>query len=380
MIAPISRNQLLDSRIEAKLHADNSDEFSSIHVASFYGHSEFVKLLLSNGVDVNIRSRDNQDTPVILALHGYALRQNVNGVASTLRLLKERGADFEMKNSSNEMPWLIAFKSGVEWVKLLVEQCHLDINESIEVQKSFRGCVNSTPLVLASQLGHIEVVRYLLENKVKINAKVYQGWTALHEATKQGHTHVVDLLLSKDESIVNDVDSWGRTPLMIAAESNRTETMRMLMIKYGALTDCVTQNGKSFWDFILDGDDAYLKNAIHLYRDATNCPTGPIKFRPKCSPLHTAVGRIDAEDKIRQLISLGVDPLQKGKRGNTFYHVAARNNVVNVLRLTEFIRNSKLVESKNKNGNTPLLLAAQFGRIDAVQILSAVSNLSTLNA
>jgi ankyrin repeat protein len=52
-----------------------------------------------------------------------------------------------------------------------------------------------TALMIASQFGHIEVVKLLLERGAKLDLQVPSGPTALIIASAQGNTDVVKLLL-----------------------------------------------------------------------------------------------------------------------------------------------------------------------------------------
>jgi ankyrin repeat protein len=44
-----------------------------------------------------------------------------------------------------------------------------------------------TPLHLAANKGHIEVVKLLIEHGAYVNAKNNNGWAPLHEAAYNGH-------------------------------------------------------------------------------------------------------------------------------------------------------------------------------------------------
>jgi ankyrin repeat protein len=51
-----------------------------------------------------------------------------------------------------------------------------------------------TSLIWASENGHLEVVRALLDAKANVNAKTDTGYTALQRARSEGHMDVVALL------------------------------------------------------------------------------------------------------------------------------------------------------------------------------------------
>src|SRR4029450_4077685 len=86
-----------------------------------------------------------------------------------------------------------------------------------------------TPLIMASGGGTdiqrarapeeraraIETAKLLVERGVDINAVGQYGWTALHQASYQGLTDVIEFLVSKGAN-VNEMDSFGQTPLSIS--------------------------------------------------------------------------------------------------------------------------------------------------------------------
>lgn len=61
----------------------------------------------------------------------------------------------------------------------------------------------STPLMEASQEGHLDLVRYLLECGADVHAQTTSADTALTYACENGHTDVADLLLQFGANLVS---------------------------------------------------------------------------------------------------------------------------------------------------------------------------------
>jgi len=59
----------------------------------------------------------------------------------------------------------------------------------------------ATPLFIACQNGHENVVKYLLEHGVNINKELNDGWTPLIIACCKGHENVVKYLLEHGANI-----------------------------------------------------------------------------------------------------------------------------------------------------------------------------------
>lgn len=90
-----------------------------------------------------------------------------------------------------------------------------------------RNQYGETPLHLAAQTGHKDVVELLLAYKADANARSLRGWTPLHFAAANGHRDVVALLLAKNAD-VNARTDRGETPLCLALQARYAEVAELL--------------------------------------------------------------------------------------------------------------------------------------------------------
>jgi hypothetical protein len=85
-----------------------------------------------------------------------------------------------------------------------------------------------TPLMLASEKGHVEVVRWLLDHGAAINGGGIRRLTALFCASESGRLPVARLLLERGADPTT-ATRWGSTPLMAASLQGHLEVVRMLL-------------------------------------------------------------------------------------------------------------------------------------------------------
>ena len=104
-----------------------------------------------------------------------------------------------------------------------------------------RDKAKNTPLHLAAQYGHIDMVDLLLSKGASIEAKCPYGKTPLHYAAQGDHTETIKLLLKRGASIEAKLGS-GRTPLHWAAYHGRTKAVRLLLEKGAPIN---TRNNKN---------------------------------------------------------------------------------------------------------------------------------------
>ena len=98
---------------------------------------------------------------------------------------------------------------------------------------------HETPLHTASQLGYIEICRYLLDHGADVNSKDSLGATPLHVSCRNGQAEVTKLLLSRGanvEGIVGNENFGNRKVAYISII-----VVNDVYVVYGKLLNHTTQ-------------------------------------------------------------------------------------------------------------------------------------------
>ena len=226
---------------------------SDLHLichAADNGSSDCVRLLLDNGVNINVKNINGNT-----ALH-LAAQKGHTGIVKTL-LEVDRSLAKDRANDGNMAHHLAAFKGHAETVRLLSEidtslakeedgdgnialhlaalQGHTETTEALlEIDRSLvevGDYYGNTALHLAARKGHTKTVEVLLYYGSLVNGKNDNGITALDLAVLYGKTETVEVLLKFDPSLANDESNAGRraTPLHFAAEKGYEECLKLLI-------------------------------------------------------------------------------------------------------------------------------------------------------
>ena len=85
-----------------------------------------------------------------------------------------------------------------------------------------------TPISLAAQNGHLQMVQLLMTSTTNPNVADNYGWTPIHDAAWNGHLEIVQLLMTSTTN-PNIAANDGRTAIYEAAEAGHMEIVQLLM-------------------------------------------------------------------------------------------------------------------------------------------------------
>lgn len=362
---------------ERDINASNkTDKKTILHLASFWGKTDVVKLLVDRGADLTLQDLWGQ-TPLFFAC--------ANGHADIVKFLLQHKADPAIAAHNRQTPLFVACGNGhSDIVELLLKH---GANHAIATAET-----GQTPLIAACCTGHVEIVRLLIKNKVIIRTPDKEGKTPLYAACANRQFKVARLLIEHGADIKSS-DIFGNTSLSAAAFGGSLEIVLMLLQKGPsaptAYSDCYTAVlVASEWGYIdiverlieWNGEDIMESDIMDMAlirasrnghisvvslllengADPNNLgPLGQTPLYESCCNGHLEV--------LRLLLSYGADIFNKSKTGWLPIHIASLNGHAKIIDL--LIENGSDALGSNVDGNTPLELATIKHHADVANVL-----------
>ncbi|XP_060795530.1 poly [ADP-ribose] polymerase tankyrase-2-like isoform X1 [Neoarius graeffei] len=355
----------------ADVHAKDKGDLVPLHNACSYGHYEVTELLVKHGACVNATDLW-QFTP----LHEAASKNRVE----VCSLLLSHGADPTFLNCHNKSaidlaPTALlkdrlayefrgyALLQAAREADLFRLKKHLSL-ETInfkhpQTHETALHCASASPYPKRKQVCEI-----LLRKGASINDKTNDLLTPLHLAAEKSHNDIIEILV-KHEAKVNAVDSQGQTPLHRAAQCGHLQSCRLLM---SAGSDPLITSLQGFTPSQLSNDSIQdiLQGVL-----AGNLDTDrQLLEASKSGDLET----------VKKLCTLqNVNCRDAEGRQSTPLHFAAGYNRVAVVEY--LLQHGADVHAKDKGGLVPLHNACSYGHYEVAELLvihGAVINVADL--
>ncbi|KAF1466283.1 Ankyrin repeat and SOCS box protein 3, partial [Eudyptes chrysocome] len=200
-----------------------SDRCSAVGLAAREGNVKMLRRLIKQGYSLDVP--DNRGW---VPIHEAAAHNS----SECLRLLLGAAPSDDYINSKTFEGMcalhLSARHGSLESVRVLLE-AGADPNEVTTEA--------TTALFLAVENGRADVVKFLLQHGANVKGPhSWSGWNSLHQASFQGCTEIMKILLEKGAS-KECKDDFGITPLFVAAQYGKLESLRLL-VSHGADVNC----------------------------------------------------------------------------------------------------------------------------------------------
>ncbi|KAH7382754.1 ankyrin repeat-containing domain protein [Phaeosphaeria sp. MPI-PUGE-AT-0046c] len=200
------------SKVSTWLVAKDNKGRTPLYVAAVHGQNSMLKLLLDRGADPNVHGGD-LDYPLIAAV--LAKHEE----AATLLL--KYGADPNLCSGEFGTALQTAFRERHrDLVRILIDAgAKIPAADTFKLSPLYMASSNGnkwSPIQVAAETGHIEIVKLLLQNGADKNSLDRTSLSPLHRAAFGGHLQVAKLLLDHG-AFLNAPDLYGLTPFDDAA-------------------------------------------------------------------------------------------------------------------------------------------------------------------
>jgi len=280
------------------------------------------------------------------------------------QLLEEQPA---LKDGTDSRGWTPLHTASVNGqydfaVKLLAQGSAVDLPASN----------NKTPLYLAAENGHDELVQLFLQYGASTEPRCSRvpgfNKTMLHHAASGGHTKVVLHLLEAGAACntrVNDDNPNSETPLHLAAKNNHAAVVSVLLLHGADTNTAIAPNCTALYVAAASGSSDIMRMLLRLAAPENINPPAAGTY----TPLHAAVLSGD-EATVSMLLEAGATPETPGTEKQPLHLAVEAGDVGTTRRLLD---KRVDVNVRTADGWTPLALAAAKGKRPIVRMLLAAA-------
>lgn len=284
--------------------------------------------------------------------------------------LIKQGANVNSADDKGRTPLMYAAEAGSQQaVERLVKNHHANVNAKDENDQ--------TALMKSAIMGKNDGVKFLLDNKAKIDEYDRFGRTALSYSARANHTDVLKTLLHKNAD-PNIRDEDGRSPLMDAATKGNFESTKELL-RHSADVDAQTDVGKS--TALMEAIEKGNPNVIRLLAkrsdpDLQDSQGDTALMHLMRKPM--ALGGIRDMVAVETLIKNSKDVNIKNNDGQTALMEAGK--AIDDQTVKALIEHGADPDIQDKNGKTPLMHLIgsgvfSFKYMEALNVLVPKTNL-----
>jgi uncharacterized protein len=314
------------------------------------GDIKDTELLINFGANVRCRDKTPEELPVI---HN-AVRYNH---PECLRLLLMAGAKHNVRVSKlNTTPLLLASEVGhLQCVHVLL---------SAGADPNAMDTLKCTPLLYACEKGYVDIVYLLLKHNADASRRDRNGWTPLLLSCHLGAADVVELLLKYGDANTEVTDERGRTPLMLcclkeAADGWGHGQCAYHLVKFGANVRRKDRRGYTALHYALE-------NGCPAAAEHMCCKKNEFKKGKEMGNRAGGKGDLKGATHKRndnQMVDIDFVNMVEPTNGNSALHIGCVNgrSRSHALALRFLLSIGANFKAKNKRGKSPLDLAKEHG-------------------
>lgn len=344
--------------------------------------------LLAGNTNLNVRDSQG-NTPLTLAVEQKCMK--------SVKSLLMKNIDPNLANQKGQPPLLLACLEGdPDMVTLLLKGDGINLNylapdgscclttaillnnpAIVEIlleggaDPNLANTQEQTPLMLACEQGHEEIVKLLVKYQAKVNVRDHHGNTPFNLAATGNHIAIA-MALGFSEEILDSAHEMA-----LACESGDMTTLSVLLQYVTSVDINAALNEHGQTALMIAVENGHLSVARQLISQGADVNEAD---RWGSTPLHFAAGNMyDQTAFIKLLVEAGGNINAMTERHYTPLHKAILSQYATAQCLQTLLESGGDINAANEKSQLPLLLAAEKGRIDLMDVLLQSSGID-LNA
>lgn len=305
--------------LDKGLALDSKDEDGNgiFNYASKKGNMDFLKLLVSKGIDYKSLN-DNGGNAFMFASQGGRGFSNDLPVYTYLKGLGLKPNIVE-KNGSTPLHRLAFGTKDAAIIELFLN-AGADVNQADE-----KG---NTPFLNAAARNQLSIVQLLAKNVKDVNAANKSGETALMLAAHSNKADVVEFLISKGADI-NAQDTAGNTAAYFLADSYNKRNAKAFDAKLALLKskglkfNSVQGEGNTLYHVAAKKNNLELLKKVSVFNIDVNA-----KNDEGLTALHVAAMKAENDKLLKFLLAKGADAKSTTDFEETVYDLASENELL----------------------------------------------------
>jgi ankyrin repeat protein len=363
----------------AHINAKDAEGMTPLHAAVVKGNVDIAKLLISAGADTKTKSKKGL-TPLRIAREkgNMAMVECLSNISATHETPEQTVNPIQPDEKTKKgekhgyEDLFDAMKNGtLHDVKVFIKEKALGIEAANQSGNNMLHC--------AVMAGKLDIVKYIIDLGVNVNAKNNNGGTPLSVAASSiflapmstikdkpfvEKLSIMEHLIKAKANIDEEVFLNGATILLSALRCGADHSIIDLFVKKGANVD--------------KADDKHNHSALHTaseYIGLNNETAKLIVSKSKNidlqdiygnTPLHQACYAVNME-MVKLLLSFGANINKPNNKGITPLHAAISKPQIEIMRY--LISKKANVNAPGEDNWTPLHWAAQEGDVEIARIL-----------
>lgn len=318
-----------------------------LRLACWHRDAARVQFLLQSGANPNEHDADRKESALLVAAE--------KGDVGIIDLLVAHGADLGHVNRWGRGALHYAARSrNKNVVAYLIDVCGMN-----------PCCADEdgvTPLMIAAQHDEIDIVRIMINGGADLLQPDRHGQTVFHYASIFASPALLAELIAHDRRGLDSRDHRGKTPLLLAAEYGNDASIDVLVTN-GADVNQTDQNGRCALHYAVEW--YHRKTVVRLLIRYGLDPnsTDADEVAPVLSAAKNGDWRM-----IETLFGLGANiKIADGRRRNALHYAVECDQRECVEVLIDYFGFDP--NCCDKNGVTPIMIAAERGRIDIIDAL-----------